>query len=95
MPTWRKDGAELYFVTDDRAVMAVRLTGSQGSLVPSVPARLFQAPALASSATMQYAPSADGQRFLINVPVDDDRPQGIHLVHNWTPGSAARTTPAR
>ena len=53
MPTWRKDGAELYFVTDDRAVMAVRLTGSQGSLVPSVPVRLFQAPALAPSATMQ------------------------------------------
>ena len=33
----------------------------------------------------------DGQRFLINLPLDDDRPQGIHIVHNWKLGNAAPT----
>ena len=94
MPTWRKDGGEVYFLTDDRTMMAVRLTVRPGSLFPSVPVRLFQV-SLSSVRTMQDAPSADGQRFLINVPLDDDRPQGIHLIHNWKASNAAYPADSR
>lgn len=95
MPMWRKDGKELYFVTDDRTLMAVRLAREQGALVPSLPVRLFQTSSIRLSPTMQYAPSSDGQRFLINAVLEDERPQGIHIIHNWKPESAALTAIAR
>ena len=87
-PMWRKDGGELYFVTLDYTIVAVHLAGRQASLLASPPVPLFQAKGLLSLPRLEYAPSADGQRFLINVPLEDDRPQGIHIIHNWKPASA-------
>src|SRR5262249_58045118 len=90
MPMWRKDGRELYFLTDDGTIMAVNLTASPSSLHASPPVRLFQEHSLFAFAFREqgragYAPSADGQRFLVNLALDDNRPQGIHIIHNWKP----------
>lgn len=87
VPMWRQDGRELYFVSTDRTLMAV---SSPTATEISSPVRLFQTKNVYGDAAFgigrpTYAPSADGQRFLILVPVEDDRPQGIHLIHNWRP----------
>ena len=86
-PMWRKDGRELYFVTDDHTFMTVSVTPGANSIEFSSPMRLFQMKNVsgANGSRSSYAPSADGQRFLVLVPVEDDRPQGIHLIHNWKP----------
>jgi len=87
-PMWRKDGRELYYITEDHSLMAVAVTTGTTSIEFSSPLRLFQTTNSLSSGgagRAAYAASADGQRFLILVPVEDDRPQGIHLIHNWKP----------
>jgi hypothetical protein len=40
-PMWRKDGRELYFMTEDRALMAVSVQTSNAALELSPPSSLF------------------------------------------------------
>jgi hypothetical protein len=72
-PIWRRDGGELYFLSPGDDVMAVTLTRSGTSITPGQPQRLFRIPLndITRSAWAPYDVSADGQRFLLNVP---DRP---------------------
>ena len=87
-PMWRKDGRELYFVTADHTLMAVSVISGGSSLEFLSPTRLFQTPDLnfgTVGSRPNYAPSADGKRFLVLVPVEDDRPRGIQLIQNWKP----------
>ena len=62
---WRKDGKELYFTTRDREVMAVDVTPGPKVQI-GAPHLLFklQDP-LAGSMTA----SADGERFVVTMPV--------------------------
>jgi serine/threonine protein kinase/Tol biopolymer transport system component len=85
-PIWRQDGREVYFVTEDHTLMAVSVTprGAE-SLDFSPPSRLFQAEYITGGGRPPWAPSVDGQRFLVLVPVERDQPQGINLLHNWRP----------
>ena len=87
---WRKDGRELYFVTEDDSLMVVNVTSSAASIAVSSPARLFQARGMTLPSSGQrpsYAPGPDGQRFLTLIPVEDDHPRAIHLISNWKPGA--------
>ena len=82
-PLWRRDGRELFFVATDRKLMASTVSGS-GSKI-GVPQSLFL---LASTASGQpdrwdYAPTSNGERFLINTARDEDR-WPINVVFNWT-----------
>jgi serine/threonine protein kinase len=86
-PMWRRDGRELYFVTPDQTLMAVSVASGTSNEFSS-PTRLFQTQHLKSGTVASrpsYGPSADGQRFLVMVPVENDRPRGIQLIHNWRP----------
>ena len=61
-PQWRRDGRELFYVSPDTRLMAVPMKlGS--SVEPGTPQVLFAAPGGTG-----YAPSRDGQRFLVNLP---------------------------
>jgi len=86
-PMWRKDGREMYFVTEDHALMAVSVTAGPAAMEFSTPIRLFTekdlSGGLVSGGRMTYAPSPDGQRFLVLVPIQTDRPEGLHLLYNW------------
>jgi Tol biopolymer transport system component len=91
-PMWRKDGRELYFLTEDHALMAVSAKTSNGALELSPPSRLFSEKSLgadiygsSSGQRAWFAPSPDGQRFLLLVPIDSDHPDTLHLIHNWKP----------
>jgi serine/threonine-protein kinase len=84
---WAPDSRELYYITPDGQLMAVRLERGQDmqSLTPGTPQRLFQT-RLATGANVsgtkpQYAVAKDG-RFLMNVRVDEARPAPLTIVLN-------------
>jgi Tol biopolymer transport system component len=88
-PHWRRDGKELFFVeggTQDHRLMAVPVqSGSRGDFEPGAPQPLFEFRAVGTSPTNNfflYSPSADGQRFLVNVQAGDAEPT-LNVINNW------------
>jgi Tol biopolymer transport system component len=78
-PTWRSDGAELFYRAE-RKLMAVPIVlGARFAFGQS--RELF-----ANAETDGYAVAADGQRFLLNVPVDTKRASAasVTVVVGWT-----------
>ena len=88
---WRRDGRELFYRAPDRKLMAVLVKGG-ASFDAGAPRALFELPpappAWIQSGVDQrvYAPSADGQRFLIGFPVGLESLAPINVVLNWTAG---------
>jgi Tol biopolymer transport system component/predicted Ser/Thr protein kinase len=81
-PVWRRDGKEIFYLAPDRKLMAVAVkTGV--AFEPETPAPLFEV-RLRNDPSRHYDVSADGQRFLLNVPQSDETSPPITLVQNWT-----------
>ncbi len=81
-PRWSDDGKELFYVEGD-AMLAVTVTTSPEFSVGPV-TRLFEHPSLTRSFYPQYDVSADGQRFLLAAPVQEDGAEpSIRVVQNW------------
>ena len=81
-PRWRRDGKELFYVALDRKLMAV--TAKSGNTFEAeAPRALFQT-ALENVTHLRqtYAVAADGQRFLLNTPVETASPP-MTIVLNW------------
>jgi hypothetical protein len=76
-PAWRHDGKELYYLSSDQKLEAVPVKFGSG-LVFGPAQALFDATGLAD-----YAPTRDGQRFLVNVPAGGIAPPTITAVINW------------
>jgi Tol biopolymer transport system component len=81
-PAWRGDGAELYYVSTDRKLMAVQVKrGPEFSEArPIVEARITGRDGR-NNMSAQYAPAADGQRFLVSTAAGDVTP--ITLMLGW------------
>jgi hypothetical protein len=62
-------------------VAEVKATGDR--LDVSLPVELFEIRGLQGSGYDDYAPSADGQRFLVKLPLEADRKRQLHVVTNW------------
>jgi len=88
---WRRDGRELFYRALDRKLMVVPIRGG-ANFDAGTPQTLFELPteppAWIQGGVDQrvYAPSADGQRFLIGVPVGEESSTPITIVLNWTAG---------
>jgi Tol biopolymer transport system component len=85
-PLWRSDGKEIFYIAPDQKLMAVPI--KLGSTVePEAPEALFSLPppALVQFNSNSYAPSKDGQRFLVIAPADakDTAVPAITVVTNW------------
>jgi len=82
-PRWRADGKEIYYLTQDGALMAVPVTsGPQPFGVPRV---LFHAsfhPEVSILRT-HYVPNRDGSRFLFAVRSGPRNSVPITVVLNW------------
>ncbi len=76
---WRRDGKELFFLSANGKLMAVEVKASASGVEFSVPRPLFEA-----HSTVGYAVTADGQRFLLNTPVEESASAPITVVMNWT-----------
>jgi DNA-binding winged helix-turn-helix (wHTH) protein/Tol biopolymer transport system component len=82
-PQWRRDGRELYYLAPDGTLMTVAVSPSGDVFQAGRPVPLFQTriPADIIAFRNHYAPSRDGQRFLVDA-ADDNEP--INVVVNWT-----------
>jgi hypothetical protein len=81
-PRWRADGREIYYLSDDRTLMAVAV-GAGPSF--GIPEPLFQTrvPGRPTANRTHYVSSRDGGRFLVNMTTDA-RAAPITVVLNWT-----------
>jgi eukaryotic-like serine/threonine-protein kinase len=83
-PRWSADGSEIYFLSLDRKLMAVKLGTNFSFNSPRV---LFQTRVAEDvhPYRMHYLPSRDG-RFLMNIQAGEATPTAITIVLNWVQG---------
>jgi hypothetical protein len=81
-PQWSRSGSELFFLSADNHLMTASISFSDGgrAIAVTTPTALFPSP-LPEGTT--YAPSPDGNRFLISMPVEGTP---IILLSDWTGG---------
>ncbi len=93
MPRWRRDGRELYYRADDGTLMAVSLGSGTGAAAidgRTAPRPLFAGiPSSGNTWIYTYAPTEDGQHFLVAMARKGARPP-IHLLVNWPTAIAQR-----
>jgi Tol biopolymer transport system component len=82
-PSWRRDGKELYYVKG-QTIMAVDIIEEGSTLKPGVPKPLFEVPLLVSSGRNNYVVTAKGQRFLVNMAVQETVIAPFSVVFNWS-----------
>jgi len=84
-PLWRRDGKELYFLSQDRRVMAVDVSTGE-AFEASAPKALFTVrtpPTGITGARIRYAPTSDGQRFLVVSYTEEAAPEPMRVIVNW------------
>jgi DNA-binding winged helix-turn-helix (wHTH) protein/Tol biopolymer transport system component len=84
-PQWRGDAGEIFFVSTNRALMAVELAPGH-EVTFGTPTELFRLPIAGGpmDARDHYAASADGQRFLVDGAAESEHRAPITLLINWT-----------
>jgi eukaryotic-like serine/threonine-protein kinase len=87
-PTWRDDGAELFYYTNTDGVLGMHAVAvsRNGAGVAAGPARLlFTGRYVSSSPGRSYDVTADGQRFVMLRPIERPTaaPAVMTLVTNW------------
>ena len=87
-PQWRGDGKELFYLAPDRKLMAVEVNGARSAFTSGIPKVLFELNVInifpGGGATIPYAATRDGQRFIVNTVVGDSSLVPITVVLNWT-----------
>jgi Tol biopolymer transport system component len=83
-PRWRRDGREIYYLSEDGNLAAVTTTlGSTPAFgVPQVLFRTRVQPGVHALRT-HYVPTGDGSRFLIQTSSGEPTPTSITVVLNW------------
>ncbi len=90
-PRWNKNGKEIFYVSLDSKMMAapVKLSADGQSLETGTPVALFPIRVAGGPVSafnkQQYAVALDGQRFLVNLAVDNGAAPPITLIYNWKP----------
>jgi eukaryotic-like serine/threonine-protein kinase len=85
-PKWRRDGRELFFLSEGR-LTAVEVRAAP-ELSVGLPRPLFDLEE-AGEELDDYAPSADGQRFLVKQRVAPGAAP-VHVVMNWVEEAGPR-----
>jgi Tol biopolymer transport system component len=84
LPSWRKDGREIFYIAPDSRIMAVEVIAST-TFARGQTTRLFLAPvSTGAGPTLDFDVSSDGTRFLVNALVDQGAGAPITVVVNWT-----------
>ena len=86
-PAWRLDGRELYYLEPSAAqrskLMVVRVDTSSSAFVASRPELLFEPPPLGNNPRRGQYAAFPGDRFLMNVLVEETKPSSITVILNW------------
>ena len=80
---WRKDGKELFFQSAEQEMMAVDVRENGDSLQLGTPHSLFKA-ATVNGPSGPYTASPDGQKFVMNILMNQGGLEPLTLVTNWT-----------
>ena len=83
---WRRDGKELFYIVPSSGMLMSAETKTSSQFEASVPKMLFQVlinPAPDLHTGNHYAVSADGQRFLVLLPVQEYASLPFTVVLNW------------
>jgi hypothetical protein len=87
---WRGDGRELFYYAADGRLMATPVTADRafvmGATVPLFEARMLNGPGTSRGIRHQYDVARDGQRFLLNVPLEETVVSPITVIVNWAAG---------
>ena len=82
-PSWRRDGKELFYLALDQKLMAVEVKPGS-TFQAGVPWALFQTRVSGEvGSSKHYTVTKDGQRFLVNMPVEGATSNPITVVLNW------------
>jgi Tol biopolymer transport system component len=81
-PRWRRDGKELFYREPSGRFMAVRTAAGAGSFNAGAPQPLFAARTPTTPGT-HYDVTADGQQFIVSVPLGAQDASPLTLVLNW------------
>lgn len=86
-PQWRRDGKELFYLAPDKSLVSVDIRLTEKGFSSDTPKVLFKTTTTRSGLSTtkgEYMVSKDGQRFLINTPLEDTTKLPITVVLNWT-----------
>jgi hypothetical protein len=84
MPRWRGDGKEVFYLSQDGKMMAVRVSGDGASFESSTPQFLFNVtPPQLRTPNFEYDVAADGKRFLMIEPLEKPEYQSLTFVSDW------------
>jgi len=88
VPMWRADGKELFYVGLDDTFFVVPIKGVGAGLEVGLPVKLFQHRLAGKDGRNRnsWVVTRDGQRFLVNAPIEEGNTRGIQVVLNWTSG---------
>ncbi len=84
-PSWRGDGKEIYYRSPDQKLMAVEVRPG-ADFQAGVPQALFPIRIRVGNPRNKYAPSIDGQRFIVAAPLGRDAMSPTTIVLNWPAG---------
>jgi eukaryotic-like serine/threonine-protein kinase len=83
-PNWRADGKELFFLAPDDSIMAVAVKPGGSKAQPAfeayVPKPLFK---VRVYGMVPFAVTADGQRFLVNTQIGEEKSPSVTVLLNW------------
>jgi hypothetical protein len=82
-PRWRRDGKELFYVSDT-AMLAVEVKTGAGHFEAGIPKELFPLPVIAPRST--FSVTGDGQKFLMITQAVETGSDPITVVLNWLSG---------
>lgn len=78
-PVWRRDGRELFYISDSNRTMSVEIRPANSSVAIGVVRELFaRTPIMA-----EYDVFPDGRRFLINRVIEPSETEPVTIVVNW------------
>ncbi|MGH9794017.1 MAG: hypothetical protein ACRD5G_04515, partial [Candidatus Acidiferrales bacterium] len=83
-PRWRRDGKEIFYLDYSNNIVAVQVAASGDTFDVGAPKALFQA--LPMRRGNAYDVTGDGQRFLVNLILQQQSSEPMTLVINWPAG---------
>jgi len=83
LPRWRADGQELFYMTNSGRMMSVNVHAADNEFQNDPPQPLFQTRPIPHSWNL-YDVAPDGQRFLMNLPLEWPNSSPITVMTNWT-----------